>query len=110
MVCRIANLWDIDLKILKPLSDANVDNCAKFEVTMSRNYISRNVLFERFLLCWPTIKVDFATTYRPDELKISVVQGAVNTSTPFLAVSIYQSIYLLTVEWAFGFLEKKIIL
>ena len=30
LVCKIVNLWDINLKILQSISDVNIDNCAKF--------------------------------------------------------------------------------
>ena len=30
LVCKIVNLWDIDLKFLQSISDVNIDNCAKF--------------------------------------------------------------------------------
>ena len=47
LVCKKINLGDIDLKFLGSLSEGNIDNCGK--ITIPRNYISKNELYEHFL-------------------------------------------------------------
>ena len=43
LFCKIANLWDMDLKISLFISHVNSDNPAKFrEVSMPRNCLSKN--------------------------------------------------------------------
>ena len=49
LCCKIANLWDIDLKFSGFISDVNSDNPAKFcEVSMPRSCISKNRFFRDF--------------------------------------------------------------
>ena len=49
LFCKIANLWDIDLKFSGFISDVNSDNPAKFrEVSMPRSCISKNRVFQDF--------------------------------------------------------------
>ena len=51
LFCKIANLWDIDLKFSGFISDVNIDIPAKFrEVSMPRNCISKNRDFRDFFL------------------------------------------------------------
>ena len=46
LFCKIANLWDIDLKFSGFICDVNSDNPAKFrEVSMPRSCISKNRVF-----------------------------------------------------------------
>ena len=49
LLCKIANLWDIDLKFSGFISDVNMDNPAKFrEVSMPRSWTSKNRDFRDF--------------------------------------------------------------
>ena len=66
MFCKIANLWDIDLKF----SDVNIINPAKVrEVSIPRHCISKNCFFFRFwCVVYRSDKLfhfffDFVTTY-----------------------------------------------
>ena len=49
LFCKIANLWDIDLKFSGFISDVNCDNPEKYrEFSMPRNWISKNRVFRDF--------------------------------------------------------------
>ena len=59
LVCKVVNLWDIDLKFLGSIFNVDIDYCAKF--TLSRSYHILEVTFLEtsnlsvFGLCRPII-------------------------------------------------------
>ena len=63
LFCKIATLWDIDLKFSGIISDINMDNPAKFrEVSMPRSWISKNRDFRNFDL-WFTNQARYVNSF-----------------------------------------------
>ena len=61
LVCNMVNLWNNGLNFVGTIFDVNVYNSAKFgQLTMSKNYIPRNELFERF---WTLLNQNLQTRW-----------------------------------------------
>ena len=65
LVCKVVNLWDIDLKILGLISDFNIDNCAKF---VKSTYLEHE--FERF---WTFQTYNFQTRWFMSQILVDFV-------------------------------------